>query len=120
MIRRLFGRAKPAATDALPAEVATIIAGAGVLPRGDGEDGAPRIVITTTHGAFAYHRDAARAWFIARWPALTDAQMRRALALLESHVRERMARIQNDDLQRLAANRRRWKDHARDSWLTME
>ncbi len=116
-MRSLFGRTKPAPTDALPAEVATIISGAGVLPRGEDEHGAPRIVITTTHGAFAYHRDSSRAWLAAHWPALTNKQTASALAMLEAHVRGRMTRVQDDAQQRLAANRKRWRDHARDNWL---
>ncbi|MHA6830449.1 hypothetical protein [Ralstonia pseudosolanacearum] len=117
MIRSLFGRAKPAGTDALPVEIATVISGASVLPRGEDEHGAPRIVITTPLGAFAYDRDAARAWLTGRWPSLTNTQIVRALSMLESHVRGRMTRIQHDGQQRLAANRKRWRDHARDNWL---
>ncbi|MFV8668117.1 hypothetical protein ACNRC9_03715 [Ralstonia pseudosolanacearum] len=117
MIRSLFGRTKPASTDALPAEVATIIAGASVVPRGADHDGNPRIVIQAGAGGFVYSRDTARAWFIARWPSLSDAQMSRALQMLAAHVRDRMERSREDGMQRLAANRKRWRDWSRDAWL---
>ncbi|MGC5883605.1 hypothetical protein [Ralstonia pseudosolanacearum] len=119
MIRRLFGRTKPVGTDALPAEVATIIAGASVVPRGADHDGNPRIVIQAGAGGFVYGRDTARAWLNARWPSLSEAQMRRALQMLAAHVRDRMERSREDGMQRLAANRKRWAAvWSRDDWMT--
>ncbi|MBY4719876.1 hypothetical protein [Ralstonia mannitolilytica] len=97
--------------------MATIIAGASVVPRGADHEGNPRIVIQAAAGGFVYSRETARAWFIARWPSLSDAQMRRALQMLAAHVRNRMERSREDSMQRLAANHKRWRDHARDNWF---
>ncbi|OIN76283.1 hypothetical protein BL248_08375 [Ralstonia solanacearum] len=118
-LARLFGRRSAAtkAAEALPVEVATAIAGASVLRRGESEDGSPRVLIHAGSGGFVYSRDAARAWLSARWPALSDAQMRRALSMLEGHVKSRIARVQDDGLQRLHANRKRWRSWSRDDWM---
>ncbi|HDR9161785.1 TPA: hypothetical protein QDB28_002153 [Burkholderia vietnamiensis] len=90
-IRTLFGGRKaaaPAATDELPAEVATVIAAATVMDRGADDEGNPRVLVMTAHGTFRYSLQGARAWMKQVWPSLTEAQTARAVKLLASRVTE--------------------------------
>ncbi|MCW0101050.1 hypothetical protein [Burkholderia pseudomallei] len=91
-IRTWFGgrqAATPAASDELPAEVATVIAGASFLDRGADDEGNPRLVITLAGGGgFRYSRDDAAAWLKRAWPSLNEAQTARAVKLLASRVAE--------------------------------
>ncbi|KWN15866.1 hypothetical protein [Burkholderia ubonensis] len=97
--------ASSTASDVLPAECATILAGASFLDRGAGDEGAPRIIVTTTRGTFRYGNDTASAWLRERF-GLNDAQVSRALQML----RARLADYQR--LQTAAAIGRgeRWAD----------
>lgn len=90
-IRTLFGgrqAAAPAATDELPAEVATVIAAATVMDRGADDEGNPRVLVMTAHGTFRYSFDGARDWLRQAFPALNEAQTARAVKLLASRVTE--------------------------------
>jgi hypothetical protein len=85
-------RAKPApvasntATDVLPVECATILAGASFADRGADENGNPRlIVMLSTGGGFRYGGDTASAWLRTQF-SLNDAQVRRALQVLRAHL----------------------------------
>ena len=112
-IRTLFAsRPTPSlgAADALPVELQTILAGASFLERGADDEGAPRIIVTTTRGAFRYGNDTASAW-LREWFGLNDAQVSRALQML----RARFADYQR--LQTTAAPARR-SDWA--SWKPLE
>lgn len=90
-IRSLFGgrqAAAPAATDELPAEAATVIAGASFVDRGADDEGNPRLLVMTAHGTFRYSFDGARGWLRQAFPSLTEAQTARAMKLLASRVTE--------------------------------
>src|SRR5690242_8498953 len=96
----LFGgrqAATPATTDELPAEVATIIAGASVYERASNDpewNGAPRLMVHTARGAF--FADKTDAWLTAGWPNLTDAQRKQAKAMLSAHIAAWQQRAQAD------------------------
>ncbi|MFJ2995477.1 hypothetical protein [Pandoraea sp. NPDC087047] len=93
------------ATDVLPAECATLIAGASFVERGADDEGAPRMIVTTARGAFRYASDTASAWLREQF-GLNDAQMARAMQML----RARFAEYQR--MQTLAETGRggRWAD----------
>ncbi|NRO99214.1 hypothetical protein GWC77_25295 [Paraburkholderia sp. NMBU_R16] len=90
-LRALVGGRKPTVTrasDELPAEAATVIAAATIVDRGADDEGSPRVLVMTAHGTFRYSFDGARDWLRQAFPALTDAQMARAVKLLTSRVTE--------------------------------
>lgn len=90
-LRALVGGRKPTAappSDELPAEAATVIAGATFVDRGADDEGNPRLLVMTAHGTFRYSFDGARDWLRQAFPSLTEAQLARALKLLASRVTE--------------------------------
>jgi hypothetical protein len=89
--------ARPPASDALPDEVKTAIAGATVIDRGQG-DVADLIVMPAGFGGFRFSSEAARTWLQAAFPELTEAQIARAMRYLASHVKERQGRAEQDQL----------------------
>ncbi|OXI91048.1 hypothetical protein CFB40_12145 [Burkholderia sp. AU31652] len=98
--------ASNAATDALPAECATILAGVSFADRGADNEGNPRLIVTLPGGgAFRYGNDTASVWLRERF-GLNDAQRAKALQML----RARLADFQR--LQTVAAVGRveRWAD----------
>ncbi|MDB0544256.1 hypothetical protein LBW62_23850 [Ralstonia solanacearum] len=90
-LRALVGGRKPTAapaSDELPAESATVIAGASFLDRGADNEGNPRVLVMTSRGTFRYSFDGACDWLRQAFPALNEAQTARAVKLLASRVTE--------------------------------
>lgn len=90
-IRTWFGGRQatvPAVTNELPAEAATVIAGASFVDRGADDEGNPRLLVMTAHGTFRYSFDGAHDWLRRAFPALNEAQTARAVKLLASRVTE--------------------------------
>jgi hypothetical protein len=105
----LVGRQQPTATstDALPPELQTVIASAGVIEREGADKNSPRILVQTARGSFWGH-DAGqvRAWLAESWPELTEAQRVRAAAMLAARVVE----AKREHAAVSAASRPRWSD----------
>ncbi|KFX26663.1 hypothetical protein [Ralstonia solanacearum] len=74
------------ASDVLPAECATILAGVSFADRGPDDEGSPRVIVMVPcGGAFHYGHDTARTWLRDRF-GLNDAQMERALQVLRARL----------------------------------
>jgi len=76
---------------ALPLEVSEAIEAARILVRDhDPEDGAPRVFVAlgggSVTGAFYFDRESARERVLRRWPELSERQVSRAVAFIESRV----------------------------------
>jgi hypothetical protein len=88
----LVGGRKPTAApavdpDALPAEVAALLAGVSFLDRGADHDGNHRLLVTLpAGGALRFSREAIVAWM--KGYNLNDAQLSRALAMLRGRLAE--------------------------------
>lgn len=98
-IRNWFGGRQAAApvSDEPPLDLQTIIAGASVYERASNApewNGAPRMMVHTVRGAF--FADKTDAWLTSGWPNLTDAQRKRAKAMLAAHIAAWQQRAQAD------------------------
>lgn len=94
-----------AGSDALPPELATIVAAATIMERSSADENSmPRILVATARGSFHLERDDkhVRRWLENNWPGLSEAQTRRAQALLNARVLE----VQREQVER--ANGSRW------------
>lgn len=76
------------ASDVLPVECATILAGASFAERSADGEGDPRIIVTVPGGAaFRYGSDTASTWLREQF-GLNDAQLTRALRMLHTRFAE--------------------------------
>lgn len=91
------------ASNALPVECATLLAGSMFIDRGSDDDGAPRIIVTTARGSFRYANDATVAWLREQF-GLNSAQLKRAMQML----RARLADQQRLQVATRATRSERW------------
>jgi hypothetical protein len=112
--RQLLGRNSAAqataatGSDALPVEVATVIAASTVLDRSTDEE-ARLLVIAPGYGSFVYERSAASEWMKGTFGELTEAQVSRALHMLHAHV-TRYQRVLAADVARRQSTRSSWRE----------
>lgn len=88
-INRLFGKSRASsAVDMLPPELQSVVCTATVLERNGKDENTPRVLLMTSRGSFYRDESHPRRWLASNWPELNEAQILRALGLIDMQVLE--------------------------------